>query len=72
MELDGVFGLSPKTAVSRSRETQVYPSKTYETFHASRYEGKFRREKPEIKLNSPTSFETSVIKFKIGFGGGQI
>ena len=70
MELDGVFGLSPRTAVVKTRNQRVYPSTTYETFHSRRYEGKFCREKPDLKINSPSSFETSVIKFKMAFGGG--
>ena len=70
MELDGVFGLSPRTAVVKTRNQKVIPSTTCETFHASRYEGKFRREKPDLIVQSPNSFETSVIKFKMAFGGG--
>jgi hypothetical protein len=70
MDLGGVFGLSPRTAVVNERNERVYPSTTYETFHARRYDGKFKSAKPQPK--TPKSFEASVIKFKMGFGGGQI
>jgi len=70
MDLGGIFGLSPRITASNKRNDRAYPSTTYETFHASCYEGKFklRNEQPV----SPRSFEASVIKFKTGFGGGQI